>query len=244
MVGFEDELALSSAERTKSSVLVVEPDALDRTNLRNCLKSLGYRSVSEVSNHLHALERLEQAKFSHILFDSRPTNMPPKDFLRKVLEVAPKTICIPSSREPRLDDVFDLLVIGAKGYLVKPFTANTVDAAIVSASKGEPISEVVLKARDRNEALAAILVEALDKAATTMRQAQQFETAKRELPRQMAGLRRASDLAVTFCKDGEQGLLDALERFCIERSKGPATRLGRLRKRLHTKRGDEPVPSG
>jgi hypothetical protein len=52
----------------------------------------------------------------------------------------------------------------------------------------------------------------------------------------MAMLKRSSDLAHTFAKGGEEGLLEALEKFCIERSKGPATRLGRLRKRLSNSR--------
>jgi len=69
-----------------------------------------------------------------------------------------------------------------------------------------------------------------------MRQAQQFETAKRELPRMMSGFKRSAELAMTFAKGGQEGLLEALEKFCIERSKGPATRLGRLRKRLSTTR--------
>ena len=138
-----------------------------------------------------------------------------------------------------MDDVFNLLILGAKGYLCKPFTIDTVDLAIVNATKGEPIADAVLQARDRNEALVAILMQSLDKAATILRQAQQFETARREVPRAMNGLKRASELALTFAKDGEAGILEALERFCIERSKGPATRLGRLRKRLKTKRVDD-----
>jgi hypothetical protein len=39
-----------------------------------------------------------------------------------------------------------------------------------------------------------------------------------------------------FAKGGENGLVDALERFCVEKSRGPATRLGRLRKRLSSTR--------
>ena len=124
---------------------------------------------------------------------------------------------------------------------MKPFTIESLDLAVVNATKGEPIAEVVLNAKDRNEALVAILMQSLDLVATVMRQAQQFETAQRELPRVMATFRRSSDLAKTFSKGGPEGLLEALEKFCIERSQGPATRLGRLRKRLRSKRADEGV---
>ena len=166
-----------------------------------------------------------------------------KEWLAKVFEYDATVIALPSSSNPSVDDVFDLLVIGAKGYLVKPFTIDTVDQAVLMATKGEPIADAVLQARDRNEALVAIMMSSLDKLATTYRQSLQFETAKRELPRALAMLKRSSELAHTFAKGGEEGLIEALERFCIERSKGPATRLGRLRKRLsNTRVTDEAEP--
>jgi DNA-binding NarL/FixJ family response regulator len=237
--GEQSGMELTQAERTRAQVLIVEADAMERNNLRAAIKTLGYGGVSDAPNHAVALERMTQRKFTHIIFDAKKTNMPTKDFLCKVLEMDRETIAIPSSFEPNVDDVFDLLIVGAKGYLCKPFTADTVEASIVMATKGEPIADAVLQAKDRNEALVAIMMGSLDKAATILRQAQQFETAKREIPRAFATLRRSADLAKTFAKDGEQGLIEALERFCIERGKGPATRLGRLRRRLQTNRGDE-----
>lgn len=243
MTGILEEggVVMTPAERSKACVLVVDSDPMDRNNMRTALKSLGYGALSDAPNHAQALERLEQRKFSHIIFEAKKTNMPAKDFLAKVLEADNTTVAIPASREPNVDDVFAMLIMGARGYLVKPFTVDTVDLAIVVATKGEPIADAVLQAKDRNEALVAVMMSSLDKCATILRQAYQFETAKREIPRAVNNLRRAADLAKTFAAGGDPGLLEALERFCIERSKGPATRLGRLRKRLNTTRKkDEP----
>lgn len=234
-------LTMSPAERNRVSILVVEPDSLERNNLRTCLKSLGFGAIADAPNHGVALERFNDRKFTHIIFDAKKSNYPVRDWLVKVFEMDSDLVALPSSSDPSVDDVFDLLVVGARGYLVKPFTIDTVDQAIIMATKGEPIADAVLNAKDRNEALVAILLSSLDKTATTLRQAQQFETAKRELPRLMAVFKRSADLALTFAKGGSDGLLEALEKFCIERSKGPATRLGRLRKRLSTTRTDEPT---
>lgn len=228
-------IAMSPKERAASTVLIVEPDSGDRNNMRVALRNLGFGGVSDAASHSAALDRLDQRKFTHIIFDARPTNMPAKAFLSKIMEIDKEMICIPASFEPNVDDVFEMLAMGAKGYLVKPFTTDTVEASIDNATKGEPISEAVLGAKDRNEALVAILMQCLDRSANVIRQAQQFETARREIPLSMAAFRRASALAHTFAKDGDEGLLESLEKFCIERSKGPATRLGRLRKRLKTK---------
>lgn len=238
--GEETQLSMSSIERSKASILIVESDPSDRNNLRTAVKALGYGGISDVPNHMAGIEKLAGRRFTHILFEAKKTTMPPREFLQKVLEADSQTIAIPSSHEPNVDDVFDLLIMGARGYLCKPFTSDSVEAAIVMATKGDPISEAVLQAKDRNEALVAIMMSSLDKAAVIMRQATQFETAKREIPKAMATLRRSSELARTFSKGGDAALIEALEKFCIERSKGPATRLGRLRKRLKTVRVDEP----
>lgn len=232
---------LSDAERACVSILLVEPDPHERNLLRNTLRSLGFSVVSDSPNHLAALEKFEGRKFSHIIFDAKKGNYPIKDWFTQVLEIAPNIIGIPTSANPNVDDVFDLLLLGAKGYLVKPFTRETVDLSVIMATKGEPIPDIVKQARDRNEALVAIIMSSLDRLATVYRQSKQFETAERELPRAMEALRRSSDLAVTFAKGGEEGLMDALERFCVEKSRGPATRLGRLRKRLSTTRGTDEV---
>ena len=237
-------LVMTPYERGRASVLVVEADSNERNNVRTALKSLGYGSFTDVPNHLSALEKLQERKITHVLFDAKKTNMPPDEFLFKVLENDNSIVAIPSSYEPSVDDVFNLLIKGARGFLVKPFTTDTLEQAIVMATKGEPIADVVLNARDRNEALVAIMMGSLDKAATIMRQAYQFETANREIPRAMGSLRRSAELASIFAKDGQEGLLTALEKFCIERSKGPATRLGRLRKRLHGGRETEETAAG
>lgn len=231
----KDSLTMSVSERQNSCLLVVEPEPLERNNYRSCLKQLGYGGFSDCPNHLSVFEKLEQRHFTHCIFTAKETNMPLKEFVGNLMEAKPDLICIPASGEPDVDDVFDLLILGSRGYLVRPFTMDTLDDAIVSATKGEPISEAVLQAKDRNGALVAIMMQTLDKAATTLRQAQQFETARREIPKSMAAFRRSADLAATFAKDGHEGLLTSLEEFCIERSKGPATRLGRLRKRLKNK---------
>ncbi len=227
-----EELALDPKERASAVILTVETDRNERQNMRTALKNLGFGGVTDVPTHAAALEKIQERPVTHIIFDAKKTNMPPVEFVPKVLEMDPNITLIPTSFEPSVDDVFELLCLGAKGYLCKPFTVDTVDQAIIAATKGEPIAESVKNAKDRNEALVAIMMSSLDKAATIMRQAKQFDTAKREIPKAVRTFRVSADLAATFAKGGPEGLIAALEKFCIERSKGPATRLGRLRKRL------------
>jgi DNA-binding NtrC family response regulator len=227
-----DSDGMSAAERQRSIILVIEPEPNDRSNFRNTIRDLGFGTITDVPNHAQGLERIRERAVTHIIFDARSTNMPTVEFVEKALEQDSNLILIPASWEPNVDAVFDMLILGARGYLVKPFTVDSVENAIVSASKGEPIADAVRQAKDRNEALVAIMMSSLDKTATVLRQAQKFETAKREVPRCMSAFRRASELARMFARDGDDGLMESLEKFCLERSQGPASRLGRLRKRL------------
>jgi len=241
MSHYENELYLTPKERKKALILVVETDPGQRHNMRSTLQKLGFGGITDVPSHAAAIEKIQTRPVTHIIFDAKKTNMPPRDFVSQALELDSRLILIPTSFEPSVDDVFDLLCLGARGYLVKPFTMDTVDAAVIGATKGEPIAESVRQAKDRNEALIAILMSSLDKVATLMRQAKQFETAEREVPRALRGFRVSADLAQTFAKGGEEGLIKALQKFCIDRSKGPASRLGRLRKRLKTSRKEEAI---
>jgi len=230
---------LNATDRKTVNILVVEPEAGMRQAMRAALGSLGYGSVVDTSDHANALQKFEQRDITHVIFDSKKSTFKAKEFLQKLLEIDPKIVAIPTSSEPTVDDVFDLLVLGAKGYLVKPFTESGLDDAVVMATKGEALSDSILYAKNRNEALASLVMTALDKLTVVMRQAQQFETAKAELPKRHLGLKRAVDLGLTFALGGSPKLLDSIMDFCLERARGPASRLGRVRKRLEDRKDEK-----
>lgn len=223
-------------ERLAASVLIVEPNNTLRNHIRSCIKSLGYGFITDVMNHNQALERLSERRYTYVFFDAKKTNITPEQMLQEMLRQDPDTIAIPMSNEPRIDDVFNLFVKGARGFLVKPFTIDSIEEAIIWATKGEPIAESVLQAKDRNEALVAVVMSALDNVSTLLRQARRFETAERDVPRAMARLHRAAELAHTFCKGTDDDLLESIIEFSIKASQGPATKLGRMRKKLRSTR--------
>lgn len=223
---------LTAPERKRLNILIVDSDQQIRSTLRQTLSILHYEGITDTMDHGAALQRIAEREISHVIFEAKKTNMPSGEFVHKALEYDPRLILIASSYEPTVDDVFDLLIKGARGYIVKPFTSGALDDAIVMATKGEPISDAILYARDRNEALASLIMTAYDRLATTSRQARQFETAKREIPKLEAAFRRTVDIGRTFAQGNIDSLADAITEFCLERSNGPATKLGRLRQRL------------
>jgi DNA-binding NarL/FixJ family response regulator len=230
---------LSPAERALCTVLVVEPDVDTSSRLRACLNELGFHMISQTPSYVAALEKFQGRRYTHIIFDARSSNYPIKEWLREVLDVCPNIVAIPTSANPTADDVFELLLMGAKGFLAKPFTLETFEACMEVSTKGEPIPEVIKQVKDRNEALLAMVMTSLDNFASVCRYLDRFESASAQLPEAKEAFRRASQMAQTFAKGGEKALLGAIENTFVERSQAPATRLGRLRKRLADARDKE-----
>lgn len=218
---------MSPTERNSSSVLIVDSALKDRHQMRSVLGSLGFGSVFDAANHQQAQELLVEGAISHVIVDTKLTSMPARDFIQRIFEWAPRAVVIPISYAPTVEDVFEYLILGARGMIVKPFTIETLDYTIVTATKGDPYSADVCEAADRNQVLASTVVNHLDKLATLLKQARQFETAKREVPRAVAVLRRSAEIARTYAKDGQEALLATIEEVCLERGNGPARRLRR-----------------
>lgn len=224
-------LSLTPTERKNSYVLVIDPESQIRSQARTMLRSIGCGEVASATDHAAGLQTFMENYFTHIIFDARDSEMPAAEFLNKVIDLDEQIVAIPSSYEPSVDDVFNLLISGAQGFLVKPFTTTSLEESILLATKGEPISDVLLNAKDRNQALAAFAMTALDKAAIMMRQAQQFQTAQRDLPDSIFKFKKAMEMGKLFSKGGDQGLREACINFCLDRADGPASRLGRARKK-------------
>ena len=227
---------LTVRERQRASVLIVESDANTRSTMRQSLTMLDIGFITEVADHAAALRKMEERDFSHVIFEAKRTTIPARNFLISALEQNGKIVAIPSSYEPSVDDVFNLLIVGARGYLVKPFTTQSIDETLVMATKGDPVSESILYAKSRNEALAALIMTSLDKLAAIMRQSKHFETARREVPRRQMVFRRVVELGKMFAQGGEAALVQAMVDFSVDRSQGPTTRLGKLRKLLETRK--------
>lgn len=233
------EVNLSVHDRRKISVLVVDQSLGDRAILTSALQTFGLQGVSTAESCVIALERMSQRKFSHVIFSATDSSMSTVSFMLRLLELEPSVVALPASHSPSTDQVFELLQKGARGYLVKPFSSTSLEAALAMATKGEAFPETVLHAKDRNEAFSAIVAAALDKLATAMRQSERFETARRELPKLRANMHRSLEVAHLFCQGGPERFSADLADFMLKLADGPATRLGRLRSRLRKQRRTE-----
>lgn len=224
-------------DRAHFSVLVVCQKGATSSQIRQAMKALGFVQISTAPSHVAAIQRVKTRPFTHVLFDARASDMPAIDFVTQMLELETNAILIAVSEQPRIDDVFSLLRVGGRGFLVPPFTTDQLEEVLLSATEGPKLSEAVLNAPDRNGAFTAVILNNLYRLSVSMRQAREFTSALRDVSNYDYQLKESVELALLFCDGDEAVLRDKIIEGCINRAKDAATRLGRLRKRLRKERG-------
>lgn len=222
-------------ERKICSCLVVDHEDSIGNLLRSGLRTFGFIEVTGVLDHYAGLKKFFERRFTHVLFDARNSEMPAQEFLHKVLEIDEEIVAIPTSYDPTIDRVFELLQSGARGFLVKPFNQNSLEEAVVLGTKGDPIPDEILHAPNRNQALASLALTALDSLAVITRQAREFETAQLEISRTRQQFERAIQMGRLFAAGGDEDLMLAYVERALIVSEQSASRLGRTRQRRHNK---------
>ena len=114
---------------TKMRFLVVDDFSTMRRIVRNLLKELGYTEVEEADDGTTALARLKGEKFDFVISDWNMPNMTGIDLL-KAMRADDQLRHLPLlmiTAEAKKENIVEAAQAGANGYIVKPFTAATLD---------------------------------------------------------------------------------------------------------------------
>jgi two-component system chemotaxis response regulator CheY len=114
-------------ENTK--ILVVDDFSTMRRIVRNLLKELGFANVQEAEDGVEALNRLRSEPFDFVVSDWNMPNMTGIELLRAMraddnLKHLPLLMV---TAEAKKENIIEAAQAGASGYIVKPFTAATLD---------------------------------------------------------------------------------------------------------------------
>lgn len=109
--------------------LVVDDFSTMRRIVRNLLKELGYTNVDEAEDGAMALNKLRSDHFDFVISD---WNMPVMDGLvmLQTIRADPTLSKLPVllvTAEAKKENIVAAAQAGANGYVVKPFTAATLD---------------------------------------------------------------------------------------------------------------------
>jgi two-component system chemotaxis response regulator CheY len=113
----------------KLKFLIVDDFSTMRRIIRNLLKELGYTNVDEAEDGVMALVKLRTDTFDFVVSD---WNMPNMDGLTMLQQIRadPALAKLPVlmvTAEAKKENIIAAAQAGASGYVVKPFTAATLD---------------------------------------------------------------------------------------------------------------------
>jgi two-component system chemotaxis response regulator CheY len=109
--------------------LVVDDFSTMRRIVRNLLKELGFANVDEAEDGVAALSKLRSTNFDFVVSDWNMPNMTGLDLLKEIrgdanLKHLPVLMV---TAEAKKENIISAAQAGASGYIVKPFTAATLE---------------------------------------------------------------------------------------------------------------------
>ncbi|MBH0198469.1 MAG: chemotaxis protein CheY [Nitrospira sp.] len=108
-------------------ILVVDDMTTMRRIVKNILKQLGFANVEEAENGQEALQKLRAERFDFVVSDWNMPVMTGIDLLRAIradaqLKAIPVLMVTAEAQQANL---VDAIQAGVSNYIVKPFTAET-----------------------------------------------------------------------------------------------------------------------
>lgn len=110
-------------------ILVVDDFPTMRRIIKNLLKDLGYENVDEAEDGVIALEKLRSGSFEFVVSDWNMPNMDGLTMLQNI-RADPDLSQLPVlmvTAEAKKENIIAAAQAGASGYVVKPFTAATLE---------------------------------------------------------------------------------------------------------------------
>jgi two-component system, chemotaxis family, chemotaxis protein CheY len=110
-------------------ILVVDDFPTMRRIVRNLLKELGYANVEEAEDGLAGLARLRSGGYDFVISDWNMPNLDGLSMLREIRADATLTHLpvLMVTAEAKKENIIAAAQAGANGYVIKPFTAATLD---------------------------------------------------------------------------------------------------------------------
>lgn len=109
--------------------LVVDDFSTMRRIVRNLLKELGFTNVDEAEDGVVALNKLKGGSFEFVVSDWNMPNMTGLELLKAIrADASLKHLpVLMVTAEAKKENIIEAAQAGASGYVVKPFTAATLE---------------------------------------------------------------------------------------------------------------------
>lgn len=114
-------------------ILIVDDFSTMRRIVKNLLNDLGFTNTAEADDGTTALVELRKSKFDLVITDWNMPGMPGIDLLRTIRADAAlaKIPVLMVTAEAKRDQIIEAAQAGVNGYIIKPFTAATLEDKLV-----------------------------------------------------------------------------------------------------------------
>lgn len=117
----------------KMKVLIVDDFATMRRVIKNLMKSLGFENFEEAEDGAKALKILKTTKIDFVVTDWNMPNMNGLELLKEIRKES-RLAHIPVlmvTAEQKREQIIAAAKAGVNGYIVKPFTAETLSKKLI-----------------------------------------------------------------------------------------------------------------
>jgi DNA-binding NtrC family response regulator len=121
---------------TKPRILVIDDEEIVRISCRKCLAPEGYE-VDTAPNGAEGLRLTRENHYALILTDLKMPDMDGMEFLMTMKETQPEARVIMITGYSTLEHAEEATRLGAYNYIEKPFTPDTLIAAVREALQGK-----------------------------------------------------------------------------------------------------------
>ena len=118
-----------------AAVLIVDDTLFMRASIRQMLEANGHSVAGEAANGVEAIEKFAAIKPDVILMDITMPDMDGLEALRRIKEIDPKAKVVMCAAMGQQAMVARAVELGAQQFIVKPFQAERLMAAIDSVCR-------------------------------------------------------------------------------------------------------------
>ncbi|MBO9607935.1 MAG: response regulator [Paenibacillaceae bacterium] len=124
-----------------ANIMIVDDSPIIRRSLRGIFETLGHRVVAEAEDGSEAVKRYEAREVDLVTMDIQLPGFDGIETVRLLRERNPEAVIVMISSVENRSKVYEAIKLGAKHYIVKPYTEEKVEAVIQAVLGSHPTAQ-------------------------------------------------------------------------------------------------------
>ena len=217
---------------TSANILLVSANDYLVGSMKDALQKLSYQKTFHSPSYASAIHRMLEQEFEMVIFDLARSDMMGRDFVRNLSSFAEKCFRVGMTDNPELKIVLDLLEVGTHGFLIHPFTGDSVKEVFDLIEEAPQLNEAMFDKINRIATFKALLLANLNKLAQAKKQFVYSGRSDEDIGALEKEFVKSVEMAKEIARGQENELLNQIIEGCLRAAKMPMTRLGRIRRQL------------